>query len=277
MANDNQKNYPGEENYYNQDPQTGWSTTQNFFSCLQVEKLPNQDPQTVWPTTQNFDSGLQGGKLPDQPPKRRKFMPIVVSVLLVLVIILGATTVFALRRTNPTATAVGPKATTQPTASPSNVTPVPTSTSSIGGIATSTSTSSPIATAQPVATVASGTITENLLLTCGANCNDPVRVTITNVQVNDANGNMLWNISMKNITGSSVNYQIETFELLASGAQNQIPANFSSLNGNLPNSDPDTIQGIFAFVPVQNTTYTLTVGIYSGTQISFDPVQITNL
>ena len=146
---------------------------------------------------------------------------------------------------------------------------------------TDTSTPTPGTTTQPVATVPSGMITENLLLTCGTNCNDPIQVTITTVQVDDANGNMVWNVSLKDITGTNVGYGIDTFELLASGAQDQIPATISQSSGSLTNNDPYTTQATFAFVPVQNTTYTLTAIIeenpFMGPQISFEPAQITNL
>lgn len=244
MSNDKQGDHPGEGHYYGQDPQTGWSTTQNV------------------------GAGSQGGKLPGQPPKRRNAMTIVVLVLLALVIILGATTVLALRHTS------APPIVTVPTATPQQsstavVTPTPTATSP-------TPTSSPDATAQPQATVANGTITENLLLTCGVNCNDPIRVTITTIQVDGANGHMIWNISMKNVTGSSVSYEVYTFDLLANGTQTQIPATFSQPQGNLTNNDPYNIQGTFAFVPLQKATYTLTAVVIAngGTTITFDPTQI---
>ena len=118
-------------------------------------------------------------------------------------------------------------------------------------------------------------------MTCGANCNAPIRVTITTIQVNDANGNMVWNISLEDITGTSVGYGVGTFELLASGSQTQIPATISQSSGTLTNNVPYTIQATFAFVPVQNTTYTLTVGVeenpFEGPEITFVPAQITNL
>lgn len=214
--------------------------------------------------TQNSGLGPQGGKLPTQPPKRPKAMTIVVLILSALVIILGVTTFLAVRQIIP-----GPKAPPQPS-STVPVTPTPTATSSTG-FATNT----PVA----MATVASGTITENLLLTCGTNCNDPIRVTITTIQVNDADGNMTWNISLKNVTGTSIAYQVNTFELRTNANQTQIPATISQSYGNLLNGDPYSIQGIFAFVPTQNTTYTLTavVSEYAVTQINFEPTQITNL
>lgn len=161
----------------------------------------------------------------------------------------------------------------------------PTSASSQTGTAivsttapTSTSTASSAATVQPVATVGSGTITENLLLTCGTNCSDPIRVTISTIQVNDADANMVWNVSLEDVSGANMGYGIDTFELLASGTQNQIPATISQSMGTLTNKDPYTIQATFAFVPVQNTTYTLSVRIqenpYMGPDITFEPAQI---
>jgi len=86
---------------------------------------------------------------------------------------------------------------------------------------------------------------------------------------------------LKNITGTSVSYGIDKFELLANGAQNQIPATFAQQSGTLPNNDPYSIQGVFAFVPMQNTTYQLTAklnenggALGGGVTITFDPAQI---
>ncbi len=159
--------------------------------------------------------------------------------------------------------------------------PPTTPTSTPTSVPTTAPTTPPVATAQPVGTVATGMITENLLLTCGTNCNDPIRVTITTVQVNDADGNMVWNISLEDITGTGVGYGVDTFELLASGSQTQIPATVSQSSGSLTNNVPLTIQATFAFVPIQSTTYTLTVVVqenpFEGPQITFVPAQITNL
>jgi cytoskeletal protein RodZ len=211
-------------------------------------------------------------------PSRRNPLTLVVLILTALVMILGATTVLALRRASPSSVTAGPAATEQNTTQ--NPSP-PTATSSANSPATSTPTLSPATTPQPVATVPSGVIPENLLLTCGTNCDDPIRVTITNIQVNDADGTMTWNISLKNVSGKSVGYLINTFELLASGTQNQIPANFSQNGGTLANSDPLSTQCIFTFVPTQNTLYTLTVVLsinpFGGPQVAFEPTQITNL
>jgi hypothetical protein len=78
-----------------------------------------------------------------------------------------------------------------------------------------------------------------------------------------------------------VSYHVNKFELLANGAQNQIPATFAQQNGTLPNNDPYSIQGVFAFIPTQNTTYQL-ISVFDenggalggGVTITFDPAQI---
>lgn len=238
-----QERHPGEEGYYGIRPQ-----------------LPSANyPAPYYPNPNDK---------PEQP-KRRNPLTIVVLVLVVLVLILGATMALVLRRIS-----------SSPAVASSSPTQLTSSSPTANG-ATSTPLLPPTATPQTVATVASGTITENLQLTCGPNCNDPIQVTITTIQVDDANGNMVWNVSLKNVSGSSMGYGIDTFELLASGTQTQIPANFPQSSGTLTNSDPDSIQGTFAFVPTQNTTYTLTVVIeenpFMGPQITFDPAQITNL
>ncbi len=241
------------------------------------EAYYNQLPQVEGPITQ-YRAGLQG-KL-DGPPKSRNGWRTATVVLFVLVLILAATSATLIATHTSSSSPVVP----QPTSVATQIAQQPTSTVA-NGAPTSAATSSSTAAAPSTALVASGTITENLLLTCGANCNDPIRVTITTIQVNDAGGNMTWNISLKNVSGNSLNYGVgdayvgDAFELLANGTQNQIPANFAQSTGTLPNSDPVIIQGIFAFVPTQNTTYTLTVAITAAgqAQITFDPVQITNL
>jgi hypothetical protein len=245
------------------------SSPQGSYPLGEEAYYNNQVSQDGGPITR-YQAGNQGKLyVPPVPLKPRNGWKVVSLVLFILVLILAsATTTLIL---------------TRPSSSPGP---------QIGGVATPTSIATrPIATPTSVATqtpqptvtaalVISGTITENLLLTCGANCNDPIHVTITTIQVDDANGNMIWNISLKNVSGSSGGYIINTFELLASGTQTQIPATFPQSNGSLPNSDPVSIQGTFSFVPIQNTVYTLTVTIqefFGGSQIPFDPVQITNL
>lgn len=249
---------------------------------------PPQQPLNT-PQLQSWSSPMQSGMTPGQfPPqeprkqqenKRKKGIPVALIALVVILIVAasaGGFYFFAGKKTlsiggvgvpHPTATSAQTGATTAPTTAPTSTATTPTGTTGT--------------TAQPVATVASGTITENLLLTCGTNCNDPIQVTITTIQVNDADGNMVWNVSLKDITGTNVGYGIDTFEVLASGTQTQIPATISQSSGSLTNGAPYTTQATFAFVPVQNTTYTLTAVIeenpFMGPRISFEPAQITNL
>lgn len=241
-----QEEHPGEEAHYSMVP---------------------QPPSGSYPTPYYPDKLTQ--------PKPRRSSTIIILILLILVLILGTTTILALRRTGTSPVVTLPTATTQPGAGPA--TPVPTTAPSpIGSAVTST----PSATAQPTATVASGTITENLLLGCGG-CNDPIRVTITTIQIDDANGRMIWNVSMKDITGSNISYGVNTFELEANASQTQIPATFSQPSGNLTANESYSIQGTFAFVPAPNTPYTLNAvfienggNVAGGVTINFDPVQI---
>lgn len=287
MPNDNQGNHPGEEHHYEpklQNPNYQDLPVPNYTGS----PIPQQDQQIIDyappppPIIQQTSNLGPGTKLYERPPKPKSRAPIVIALLLVTTLLFLATTIFAFTRPNSTTIPQKPPAThviQQPTTAPTNVTSTGVATPS--STATQQTSPSPATTPQTGASVASGTITENLQLTCGANCNDPIHVTITTIQVDDGNGNMTWNISLKNVSGSSMSYGINTFELLASGTQTQIPITFPQSTGTLANSDPMSIQGIFSFVPVQNTTYTLTAGLeenpFMGPQITFDPVQITNL
>lgn len=144
-------------------------------------------------------------------------------------------------------------------------------------VATNAPSSAANPTAQPAATVPSSTLNENILLSCGG-CDDPIRVTINTVQVDDANGRMIWNMTLKNVSGNSIGYHFYQYSLVASGSQTQIPASFSpDPGGQLMNDTPYTMQAIFAFVPSQNVSYTFTaeLAFNSSGQIHFDPVPIT--
>ena len=141
------------------------------------------------------------GKSRHRSQKRNRGVLIVIVALAVFLVaaVAGGVSFFTSKKTSSTGGGTTqPAATSQQAGIASGSAGTPTS------IPTSTATVAPGATAQPVATVASGMISENLSLTCGTNCNDPIRVTITTIQVNDADGNMIWNITMKNITGSSI-------------------------------------------------------------------------
>jgi hypothetical protein len=147
-------------------------------------------------------------------------------------------------------------------------------------LATSTGATPQSSTAAAQATVVSGSISENILLACGG-CNDPIQVTITTVQVDDANGHMVWNTTLKDVIGNDVNYQWIEYDLQASGTQTKIPATYSQVSGPLTSNNPYVMQATFAFVPLHNVTYTFTpiVNFYENTtgtqQIAFNPVQVS--
>ncbi|SRR5260370_14059874 len=147
-----------------------------------------------------------------------------------------------------------------------------------GPAPTSASAPSSMSTVQPSAPVADGVIQENITLTCNG-CNDPIRVTINTVQIDNANGRMIWDNTLKDVTGSNLGYSFNEYNLQANASQTQIPATFSQANSNLVSNVPADIQGIFAFVPSHNVTYTLIVilGWSNGNPASttFDPVKIT--
>jgi hypothetical protein len=265
----------------------------NYSSSNPSQQQFNTSPpqQFNTPVLQSWSSPMQpnmasSGQFPPQRPpipsergkKRRGTMFVITALVVLLIVGASAGTAYFVFG-NKTASTPGGQMHPAATSSQTGATGVPTTAPT--SIPTGTAATSPVTTAQPVATVASGTITENLLLTCGTNCNDPIRVTITTIQVNDADGNMVWNVSLEDITGTNVGYGVGTFELLASGSQTQVPATISQSSGTLTNNDPYSIQATFAFVPVLSTTYTLTVAVeenpFMGPEITFVPAQVTNL
>lgn len=240
MLNNNQGNYPGEGHYY------------------------NQIPHTEWPTPQNFGPGSQGGKLPDQPPKQRNIWRIVAMVMSIMTAIFAITTVLAYNHIInpiPRSTVVATPVAQQPTSAPANGTP------------TSASTPSSTATAQSSATVADGLIQKNITLTCSG-CNDPIRVTINTIRIDNANGRMIWDTTLKDVTGNAERYQIDFYNLQVSGSLTKVAA---VLQGGEFTGAND-IQAVFAFIPYQNVTYILTVEVGAidiGVKMTFDPVKIT--
>jgi len=198
---------------------------------------------------------------------RKNRWKVVTLVLFISTVILATTTLLAYNHIiNPPAARPTPIATQAPqqtTTVPATETP------------TSASTPSSMSTVQPSATVADGVIQENITLTCGG-CNDPIRVIINTVQIDNANGRMIWDTTLKDITGSNLGYSINEYNLQANASQTQVPATFSQGSGNLVSNVPDDIQGIFAFVPSHNVIYTLTIVVnWDGGSTTFDPVKIT--
>ncbi len=253
MQNDNQKKYSGEEQYYDQRPQ-----------------IPNyQEPQI--PITQNFGTGLQGKLIDrDQPPKRRNGWKVIAQVLFITTVVFFATTVLAYNHIiNPPAKAVVPASTTTATQVAPQTTP-----RLANETPTSASTPSSTPTVQPSTPVASGLITENLLLTCGG-CNDPIHVTINTIQIDTANGRMIWDNTLKDVTNSGIGYSINEYDLQPNASQTKVPAILSQtiMSGS---NRPYDVQAIFAFVPFHNVTYVLTVMVgFNGVYTTFDPVKIT--
>jgi len=158
--------------------------------------------------------------------------------------------------------------------------PTPTVLATVAPIVAPTSPSTPSSTPVPQSSltpVPDGLMQKNITLTCGG-CNDPIRVTLNTIRVDSANGRMIWDNTLKDVTGADLNYSISTYTLQDSTAQTAaISAVFTQGNGSLVNNIPSDIQGVFAFVPSRNITYILTVVVYaySGVTITFDPVKIT--
>ena len=155
--------------------------------------------------------------------------------------------------------------------------PPPTATSS----PTSTLSSTPNTTVTPVNTssgaTAGSSIVKNLTLTCSQCASEPVHVTINSVQIDNTNGKMIWDTTLRDVTGSKRGFEFQQYTLEASGST-------VSVNGQLSQSqfvgiNQADIQAIFAFVPTPNTTYTLTIVVVwafsTDSTLSFDPVKIT--
>lgn len=259
MPDSGKMNYPGEEGHYSQNP-----------------PITNY-PDSQFAPTIPFESGLPGSKVTGKPRKRRNGWQVATLVLFITTVIFGATTALLIThpRTVTVSTATTGNATTAPQPTPTVPTnPTPTSATDTNTTTPPSSTPVPSTSLTPVP---DGVIQENITLTCSG-CNDPIRVTINTVRVDSANGRMLWNNTFKDVTGTDVGYNINTYTLQDTTTQTSaIPAVFSQSSGNLVNNIPSTVQGIFTFVPSRNITYILTVVIYSysGVTITFDPVKIT--
>ena len=243
IQKDDQAKYPGEEVYYNQK--------------LPITNYP--DPQ--------FALGRLESKLTGKPPERRNIWKRTTLILSITTIVFLATTVLTFTHLS---TSTTPKTGIVSTAVPTQSIQ-PTTTAA----ATSASTPSPTPVASGSLTpVSNGFIQKNITLACNG-CNDPIRVTITTIQIDTAKGRMIWNTSLTDVNGSNSSYTIQEYALQDSVFRTNVPAVLSqeSMNGAFKQYD---IQGIFAFVPFRNVIYTLTVVIdFSGVLITFDPIRIT--
>ncbi len=255
MPDNGKMNYPGEEGHYNPPPITSYP-----------------DPQFA--PTQNFGAVPSREKLPTKPEKRN-IWKVATLILSITTIVFLATTVLAFAHSN------APTTTPTTGAAPTKVsTQIPQPTPTAIATATPTSISSPSSSTPAVPSsltpVPDGLIQENITLTCGG-CDDPIRVTINTVRIDSANGRMIWDNTLKDVTGTNLNYGFNTYTLQDSTAQTAaIPAVFAQPDGGLVSNIPSDTQGVFAFIPSRNTTYTLTViiGVGGLTTVTFNPVKI---
>jgi hypothetical protein len=127
-------------------------------------------------------------------------------------------------------------------------------------------------------TAADGTFTENKLLTCSSCSSDPIQFIIDSITIDNANGRTVWNVTLKNVSGSYYYvYNNQDITLQASAGTNPpVPATGYSVPQMAP-GEKDTTQLIFAFVPREGVEYTFSAHIYTNTNIDmpFDPVNFT--
>ena len=125
-------------------------------------------------------------------------------------------------------------------------------------------------------TVTAGSIVKNLTLTCSQCNSDPVHVTINTIQIDTANGRMIWDTTLKDVTDSNQGFSINQYALEASGSTTPVNAVLSQTQFSGNQAD---MQAIFAFVPTPGVTYTLTVVVNwaynTANNLPFDPVQLS--
>ncbi len=141
---------------------------------------------------------------------------------------------------------------------------------------TPTPTQPPTPTIEPSATVADGLITKNLTLPCSSCNSDPVHVTINTIQIDNANGRMIWDTSLRDVTGSGRGFSYVKYDLQANGSQTMVDAVLSQTQFSGNQAD---MQAIFAFVPSPGVSYTLTIVVNwaynTSGNIYFDPVKLS--
>ncbi len=106
---------------------------------------------------------------------------------------------------------------------------------------------------RPSATVPSGLAVKNLTLTCSQCPSDPVHVTINNIQIDNANGRMIWDTTLRDITNSGRGFSFVKYDLEASGSTTPVSAVLSQAQFSGNQAD---MQAIFPFPPSPNVTYT---------------------
>lgn len=248
------------------------------------QSLQNQEPQyggypvqsqgPGGPVTKSFET-KHPAKISEPPRKPPNPWKGATLVLLVIALVLLATTYIAFTHANNAASQVA-----TPTSLALHTTPTitnPTPTSAATQAATDTATEQATLPAESSTPEADETIKENLTLTCGG-CNDPVLVTINTIQIDNANRHMVWDATLKDVSGANLEYNISEYDVQASGSQNKVAATFSpQQNWGLVANTPLDLQAIFTFVPSHNLVYTFTavLSTNTGVTVTFDPVKIT--
>lgn len=282
MPDNTQEQRSWDEHKYNPSQQTGQPMYQNYApNDYPPPNTTYGSPLPDYTSTGNYGPADQPGtKIRDTPPsspgnKLWKFVALFTSVVAVISLIVAAVA-FTLPRASNNNIAASPTVQKTPVAQAAQQT---VSTTSVTPAAAATL--PPTAPVQSISTVTTGTVTKNLLLSCGSNCDDPIQVTVSTIQVDDDNGRMIWNTTLKDITGNDYSYSFIEYSLQAQGSQNKILATYSQSGGSLTSNNPYNMQATFAFVPVHNVPYTLTVIVHTvestigSGQITFNPVSIT--
>lgn len=117
-----------------------------------------------------------------------------------------------------------------------------------------------------------GTIQKNMQLkTCGG-CDDPVLVTIDSITIDPTN--MVWSISLQDNTGAGGTPSFDDFTLEEPTGQKHQGTLGRSIYFLGAGQSQDT-SATFPFVPYAGETYKLTVTIYAGSTVQFNPEYFT--
>ncbi len=207
-------------------------------------------PIQNWPTQPGVMYENPGEKISDSnksfpTPKKWKILVLLGSILAVIFLLMAGA--FALGRYSVTAK--------NKIAHVNTLTTTSTATSKIG---------------QPVP---SGVMNENTLLTC--DCDDPIRVTVTKIRVDQANGGkMIWSMTIRNDSGSFLYYSAHFY------LENQQGKTF--IGTGLPQSSDFSagksiqVDVTFPLAPVRGVPYLLDGVLVIGgdyLQVNFQPAQ----
>ena len=122
-------------------------------------------------------------------------------------------------------------------------------------------------------TVTSGTIQENLTLTCSG-CDDPVHTTINSITIDTTNLRTVWTVTLNNQSGAQ---QIDYFaEFSLQDPLGNTYEGTGSLNADFFLSAGQKVlqTEIFSFLPRPGVSYTL-VARFGISGLTYDPLQLT--